>query len=67
MLLVVAVIGVDEISKFTDFILEMNGAYFGIVEMCTWEAGAVSPRYGSRRGVLGSNLSIGREAPGMDV
>ena len=36
MLLVVTMIGIDDIPKLADLVLEVDGAYFGIVEMGIW-------------------------------
>ena len=35
-LLVVTMIGIDDIPKLADLVLEVDGTYFGIVEMGIW-------------------------------
>ena len=56
MLLVMTMIGVDQVAKLADFVLEMEGAHFGIVEVCIWR-GTCCQRQAQGAG-SGPNLSI---------
>lgn len=52
MLLVVTMVGIDEVRKLANLVLEMDGAYFGIVKMCIWTGTCYQPRGRSRCGVM---------------
>lgn len=41
-LLVMAMVGVDDVSKFADFVFKVNGTDFGVVEIgVCWNGGVV--------------------------